>query len=305
MYLVGFVEYKKTVFLLVLVLFSSLILFTYSSAYNYDYVNVSTRVNVTNAYPSIDIIRIDQNILLTAGATQIVRCNVSLHDWNGYSDIVSVNATLWDNNTVNFSSPDNNNTHYTNNSCLNLSQSGYYANYTCAFNVWYYANNGSNWLCNATVRDNYNFTSSGQNSTSIQGFYALNVTSLIDYGNMVLADFSPNVSVNISNIGNLRINVSVLGYGGSNKAAGTNYSMFCQFGNITIDNERFSVNSSADFNAKTNLSSYSQNVSGVSIPKTVNGVALVNTTYWQLYTSPVNNPFGLCNGTVEFTASAG
>ncbi len=300
---VGRNNYSK-IFGLLLIIVATLLL-NYSSVYSSNIFNATSRVNVTNPYPVIDTVIVTPNILLTAGATHNITCNVSLHDWNGYSDISVVNATFWDNNNVNLSSPDDNNTHYTNTNCTYTSQNGFYVNYSCYFNVWYYANNGSNWLCNATVMDLSNHTDSLSNSTSVQGFYALNVTSLIDYGNMVLADFSPNVSVNITNIGNLRINVSVLGYGGSNKTAGTNYSMFCQFGNITIDNERFSTNPADNFNSKVNLSSYSQNINGISIPKTLDGIVLGNTTYWQLYTSPVNNPFGLCNGTVEFTASSG
>ena len=297
-------RYKQLGYMALLVLFGVFIINYSLAAYNYNYMNVTTRVNVTNAFPVIDTIKIDQNILLNAGSTKIVNCNVSLHDWNGYADIANLNATFWDNNTVNASSPDDNATHYTNLSCINISQNGYYANYTCSFAVYYYANNGSNWLCGATVIDSYNLTNYQTNTTTIQAYYALNVTPLIDYGNMLLGTYSPNITANVSNIGNALINLSVRGYGGFNPATGSGYAMFCQFGNITIANERFSINSSDDWATKTVLSSNLQNITGFSIPKT-NGTLLPNATYWQIYTDPTNAPFGICNGTVEFNAIGG
>jgi hypothetical protein len=292
------------IFLFLIVIIISL--FSYSSAYNYENVTVSTRVNVTNAYPAIDFVRLDQNVLLNAGSTKIVTCNVSLHDWNGYGDIRGVNATLWDNNTALFGDADNSNNHYVNTNCSNISQSGYYANYSCNFSVWYFANNGSNWLCNATVMDSYNFTANNQNSTTFRQYYALNITtSLINYGDMVLASYSPNITVNITNIGNGLLNISVLGYGGNNSATGNGYAMFCQSGNITIGNERFSTSDVDDWSAKTPLSSTLQNITGLSISKTTISSPTWNIMYWQLYTDPTYNPFGLCNGTVEFDAYAG
>jgi hypothetical protein len=296
--------YKQISFLLISIM-TVLLFFSFSSAYNYEYVNVTTRVNVTNAYPIIDRVVLDQSITLAAGTTRVVRCNVSLHDWNGYADIRSVNATLWDNNTAVLGDLNNEANHYTNTNCVNISQSGYYANYSCNFSVWYFANNGSNWLCNATVMDYYNFTSNNQNSTTILAYYALNITTLlIDYGNMPLADYSSNITVNITNIGNARINISVLGYGGSNPVTGNGYAMLCQFGNITIGNQRFSAQN-VSWDAKTQLSSVLQNVSDFSIPKTTIVSPTWNITYWQLYTDPTNDPFGICNGTVEFDAYAG
>lgn len=297
-------NYKQMSFLL-LAIVTILCFFSISSAYNYEYVNVTTRVNVTNAYPVIDRIVVDQNIVLVAGSSKVVWCNVSLYDWNGYGDVRGVNATLWDNNTVNFSSADNNNTHYTNVNCTNISQNGYYANYSCNFSVWYYANNGSKWFCNATVKDSYNFTGNNQNTTIILEYYALNITTpLIDYGNMFLGFYSPNISVNITNIGNGKINISVLGYGGNNPATGAGYAMFCQSGNITIGNQRFSAGN-VSWALKTPLTSSLQNVTNMSIPKTNVTSPTWNITYWQLYTDPTNNPFGLCNGTVEFDAYKG
>ena len=290
----------KVALMLGLFIFIILAINSVFSAYNFEYVNVTTRVNVTNARPEVDYVKIDSNILLNAGSFKVVLCNVSLHDWNGYSDIANVNASFWDNNSVNFSSPDDNNTHYTNSSCVNVSQSGYYANYTCKFNVWYYANNGSNWVYNATVIDKYNFTATGQNKTSIQAYYALNVTSLIDFGDMAVGDYKNNVSANVTNFGNYNINISVDGYGAVN---GDGLAMKCDIRNITLPNLKYSLNETdwLSLPGGSALTDSPVNMSGLTVPKRVTDVVW-NQTYWHLYVPPTENPFGVCNGTVVFTA---
>ena len=271
-----------------------------ASAYNFEYLNVTSQVNVTNAYPEITSITMGASVLLSAGTTSVTYCNLSINDWNGYTDIIGVNATLWDNATVAVGDSDNPNNHYTNTSCGLVNGNGYYANYSCAFNVWYYANPSTDWICNATVIDNANFTDTGYNTTEFLAYYALNVTPVIDYGDMILATISSNITANITNIGNSRINISVRGYG---VTPGDGLAMVCQSGNITIGNEKFSA-SLVNWSSKTPLSGTLQNITGISIPKRVNAQTW-NLTYWQLYTNPANTPFGECNGTIEFNAIAG
>lgn len=261
--------------------------------------NVTTKVNVTHAMPEIDNVKVDQNILLNAGTYKTVYCNVSLHDWDGYGDIANVNATLWDNNSAVFDDADDNNTHYTNTTCRNASQNGYYVNYTCGFNVWYYANNGTNWICNTTVIDYNNFTDNEQNTTSIQAYYALNVTSPIDFGDMVVAEKKNNVSANITNFGNRMINVSVSGFG---VTPNDGLAMKCTIRNITLSNLKYSLNESNwDAPGAISLTGSATNITGLTVPKRTTGVEW-NQTYWHLYIPPSENPFGVCNGTVIFTA---
>lgn len=284
-----------------------IVLFLYvdnARSYNFEYINVTTHVNVTHAYPFIDEIIIDQDILLFAGTTKTINCNVTVVDWNGYNDIVGVNATLWDDDATTMGAADNYNNHYTNESCNRTSANGYSANYTCSFSVWYYANPSNNWLCNSTVIDTLNYTGWGYNTTNVTEYFALNVTPVIDFGDMTLSEISNNFTANITNIGNSRINISVKGYGGFDPVAGDGLAMICNAGNITIDNEKFSSNSADNFAAKTSLASSLQNITGVSIPKRVT-ISTWNSTYWQLYTNPTNTPFGVCNGTIEFNAFSG
>lgn len=272
---------------------------------NYKNVTVQTRVNITNSKPTITEVVIYQetnisqkNITLNGGSLRLVTCNTTVRDYNGYADITNVNATLY-HTTSNSSASDNNNTHYTNTSCTLTSGNGYFGVYNCGFNVVYYALNGT-WTCNATAIDTYNKTSSLTNTTIIYPLYALNVTDGIDYGNVAVEDYSQKVNANITNFGNMAINISVEGYG---VTRGDGLAMNCSLsGNITVENQKFALSELTNYNVMTALSSSAQHIPGLTIPKQNDTELKINNTYWQLYIPP--NPAGNCTGYVIFQAEA-
>ena len=155
---------------------------------NYRNVTVRTSVNITNSKPEVIAVAIYQesnvslrNITLSGGGARIVTCNATVRDWNGYNDVTSVNATLFDASNAQYDSVDNNNTHYTNSSCTNSGNgANYTVNYMCGFNVYYYANNGT-WNCTVFAFDTFNKTGNLTNSTTILALYSLNVTNTIDF----------------------------------------------------------------------------------------------------------------------------
>lgn len=275
---------------------------------NYRNVTVWTYVNITNSRPEVTGISIYDadnaslpNITVTAGGVKSVVCNASVRDWNGFNDIVSANATLY--YSLNQSNDsDDNNTHYTNSSCvLNYSIDAYSGIYSCAFVVYYYANNGT-WKCNVTVKDSYsnpNSSGTGGNTTYFYPVYALNVTDGINYGNVAVEEYSDNRTANLSNLGNTAINISVEGYG-INRSDGL--AMNCTHGNISVANERFSANATTDFGSKIALSSSSSVIAGLKILKQTTNTLAINVTYWQLYVPP--NPAGNCTGFIIFSAGA-
>jgi hypothetical protein len=285
---------------------------------NYENVTVWTRVNVTNAQPEVLSIVIDENvnglenITLRAGLTRNVYANITVRDWNGYQDINLTNATFYA-YTNTSGDPDDNNAHYTDALCDFISGSGYLANYTCNFSVYYYAINGT-WTVNVSVYDDSymedpanfsDFKDWMTNTTIIHPLYALNVTDGIDYGEMQLlaaGDISANITSNITNFGNMPINVTVQGYGVS---IGDGLAMVCDQRNISIDDERFSVDADDNFAAKIALDGNIQTIGGLTIQKQTDPVTqMINVTYWQLYIDPNDSPFGVCNGSVIFSAIA-
>jgi hypothetical protein len=276
---------------------------------NYKNVTVWTHVNITNAKPEVLNITVSEaqnvsqrNITIAAGVTKTIFCNATVRDWDGYNDIVYVNASIWHRFTSNYTDPDNNNSHYSNSSCTyNSSLTNYTGWYVCAFDVLYYSNNGT-WDCNVTAMDNANKTGSRVGNTSFYPVYALNVTDGIDYGDVSVEGTSADINANITNFGNMGINITVEGYG---RSKGDGLAMNCTLnGNITVDNERFSLNNTASWAVKTPLTSGSITpIAGLTMPKqTVAGTQVINATYWQLYVPP--NPSGNCTGYIIFTAIA-
>jgi hypothetical protein len=275
---------------------------------NYKNVTVWTHANITNSKPEVLNVTIYEalnisarNITVSAGYTKTVYCNATIRDWNGFNDMALVNATLWHTFTSSHDSADDNNSHYTNISCtLNGSISAYIGWYVCSFDVYYYSNNGT-WNCNVTVMDTFNKTGWKHNSTVFYPVYALNVTDGIDYGNVAVEDTTPDYTANITNLGNMAINVTVEGYG-TRRSDGL--AMNCSLnGNITVDNERFALTSGVAYGSKTALASSPVLMSGLTMPKqTVPATYIVNATYWQLYVPP--NPAGNCTGYIIFTAIA-
>jgi hypothetical protein len=272
---------------------------------NYRNVTLRTTVNITNSRPEVLYITVFQqnnnslNITLSAGLTRTVTCNVTVRDWNGYNDIVNVNATFWHNDNSTYLGSEDNNTHYTNTNCTNNGDgAGYTASYSCNFPVYYYANNGT-WNCNVTAVDTYNTTGTAQNTTVIFPLYALNVTEGIDYGAVAVGDTSLERSANVTNFGNRMINISLEGYG---VTRGDGLAMNCTVsGNITVDNERYATSPGVTWPSMTSLTSSAVTVAGLSMPKqTLPGTPIVNATYWQLYIPP--NPAGNCTGYIIFQA---
>ncbi len=279
-------------------------------------VTVWTQVNITHSKPDVLNVTIYEalnysarNITVAAGSTKQVYCNATVRSWEGFNDISNVNATLYHVATSNSTAADDLNKHYSNTTCtLNYSHApgnNFTGVYVCGFDVIYYANNGT-WICNMTVSNSYtvvnpNFTGVGYGTTTFYPVYALNITDGIDYGGVAVEDYSiGDRSANITNLGNMRLNITVEGYGARR---GDGLAMNCTLsGNITVENERFSATPGQTYDLKTNLTSTAGGVMipGLTIQKQTNATMIVNNTYWQLYVPP--NPAGNCTGNIIFTA---
>jgi hypothetical protein len=281
---------------------------------NYRNVTTWTHVNITHSKPDVFNVTIYEtlnasarNITIAAGGTKKISCNATVRSWEGFNDIAYVNATLWHLASSFNNASDNNNSHYTNSSCTTNGSTGAYTGwYICNFDVLYYSNNGT-WICNVTIFNSYtqvnpNFTGSGNGTTIFYPVYALNVTDGIDYGGVAVEDYSIDKDANITNIGNMAINITVEGYG---VTRGDGLAMNCSLsGNIAVDNERFSIASGQAYGSKTQLTGISGGVMipGLRMPKQINDTLILNSTYWQLYIPP--NPAGNCTGYIIFTAIA-
>ncbi|HJX05660.1 MAG TPA: Ig-like domain-containing protein [Candidatus Nanoarchaeia archaeon] len=273
-------------------------------------VNSSEIRNLTIA-PALNIalIVVDDNIFipineidLQAGTTKTVYCNMTVTDSEVYTNILGANATLYSTTTA-YDSGDSNRTHYTNSSCAFIAGGGQSADYQCIFNVWYFAINGS-WNCTGFAWTS-SFKVNATGNTTMNQLFALNIsTSVIDYTSLEPSQFSPNVTVNISNVGNMPMNISVYGFGGEDEATGTGLSMVCEINNITVSFERFATSPATDYNSKTQLGAAEQDL-GLTIPaKTAYDEIRSNSTYWQFMVPAGSQSFGQCNGSVVFVAES-
>jgi hypothetical protein len=239
---------------------------------------------------------------LQAGTTKSVYCNITIINPEDYTLIKGVNATIY--SVLNRSnSTDNNRSHYSNTSCALITGSGTNADYQCIFNVWHFAINGT-WNCTARAWNSYSNITLNENITFNQ-LFALNVSiGVIDYSNLQPNQTSQNITVNISNVGNMPMNISVYGFGGDNESSGAGLSMLCRINNISISFERFSTNTTANYSSKRQLSASPQDL-WLTIPAKTNASQVrVNSTYWQFMVPPQAQSFGQCNGSVVFMAQS-
>jgi hypothetical protein len=290
--------------LLCFIAFKGFLVSSWGPGPNYINYSVRTTVNVTNAYPEILNASCTDGtgITLTAGATKAVSCLIQARDYNGGDTINMANATF--HYYLNSSDDDDDgNAHYTNSSCLLTNADGYYANWTCVFNVWYYANNGT-WQVNATVNDSYSKTDNYVGNATILPLLALNVTNLIDFGQLAVTETSASaVSANVTNFGNRQINVTVYGFGGDDIGTGAGIAMMCDQRNLTLDNERYDVSAATTYDDMTLITGSPVTVDGLTLAQqTDDAQPVVSSTYWRLHVNVSTNPFGICNGTVVFAA---
>lgn len=310
--LLNYVTYFSAITFAVILVFLG-VSFTTDSVIGVNVTNatVIARVNVSNTEPYLYKVKIDsppQPIDLTANGVTIILCNGSAQDTNGYGDIKNVSATFYD-ITVASNAADDGNTHYSNISCGPCSavegtnnQNG---SCLCQFAVKYYANSGT-WQCNMTINDSGGLISSENSSfVTINEVLGINVEStILDYGNLSVTQISNYIRENITNGGNVPINVTARGFGGDNESIGENLSMICEAGsNITFGNQRFYPGNNTVFEDMYNLTNQTRQIFNLTIPKRITNAGFgnsSNSTFWKLQV-PIGAS-GVCNGTIIFGA---
>ncbi len=274
-------------------------------------VTILSELEIGKSAPLIQNINIEEgSINLNPNTTKSVNCSSIIEDYNGDTTIVNVTAELFDNTESGKGNLDDNNDHYTNNSC-NISYLYGDENQilaTCLFDVWYYANQGT-WNCSVHVVDNSNLTVNESNTTTVEPLLALAVPNSIDYGIVNATEVSNQNITNITNVGNVMFNLSFTGYAHSQ---GDGLAMNCTLGsikNISIEHEKYNLTSFND-----SVLSFEQfdriykNLSSASIVnkfnldyRTQDGIDDVhNSTYWRIYV-PVGVA-GSCQGNIIFGA---
>lgn len=281
---------------------------------------VATSLEVGNTYPEILTVIVEDSasgIILNANATRTVNCVALLRDYNNESDFDIVEGRFF--NTTLYGAEDNNN-HYTNLSC-NITHDingfggyvddEYLALANCSFDVWYYAN-PVGWTCTMFVNDSVGWNASLSNTTYVNPLIAIAMPETINYGTVNATYVSLENVTNVTNAGNVRLNLSLFGYAVSE---GDGYAMNCTKGNlqnISIEHEKYNVTDSTPGPltlAQTDV--VYRNLTGDPGSPVVNEFALDyrqddanearNQTYWRMYV-PIGVA-GSCSGNIVFGAT--
>jgi len=274
-----------------------------------DNVTVNSEFTVGTSNPTILSISIEGgSITLIPNATRTVNCSVILEDFDGDTDLFNVSAVLFDEAFSSYGNGDDNNDHYTNASCvLDLDYGDIYqAKTNCLFEMEYYANPGT-WNCSVSVEDFSAYSDFESNTTTIEQLLAVGLPDTIDYGLINATFVSLEQVANVTNYGNVDLNISLSGYGSSE---GDGSAMVCDYGsigNIPIGFEKYNLTSA--FAGELTLSEFEERYTNLttspvvreySLPARTNDVSndILNQTYWRIYVPA--GVAGTCNGTILF-----
>lgn len=284
---------------------------------------VTTYLDIGNVWPEILNVSINDDaasFALTPNDTTTLTCISIIRDYNGDSDIASVNVTFYDSVASNSTGSDDNNDHYTNASCEIVADAGVYNTYdtsdpyyslaNCTLEIEYYAN-PQDWVCNVTVADNVSWIAKNSDDITISQLLALGVPDTINYGTVNATYVSEENITNITNYGNIQINLSLEGYG---TTEGDDLAMNCSLGNIgVIDASYQRYNLTASNPGQLSLSEFEGNYTNLTSSVMIKQFELdyrandtaneaIKESYWRIYV-PVGVA-GTCNGTIIFGATS-
>jgi len=284
-------------------------------------------IDPSNTAPDITNIDVDDDfeptppdaIDLIAFSTKNVYCNGTVTDSDGGADISKVNATLYDVEASSPGSVDSNATHYTNKSCFISAADGNNKHFKCLFLVRYFANNAT-WQCNATGYDASNTFNSNISNVTINALVAISVPTTMDFGTLALGDTSFVNKTNITNAGNVLLDISIFGFANNqtNSSAALNCTTAAGIkSNISLDHLQYNVTDTVGAQC-TNFGhgSNSYNLTNNSNEKTwtgfdlgkqnVEGILMRNYTCWVLQIPQAGeetiDPNGVCTGILSFVA---
>lgn len=253
---------------------------------------------------------IDNQIDLIPNSTKTVYCEGIISDSDGENDLKNVTSKLFHSTDSSYSQPDDNNEHYTNNSCsIDASYGNAQESYfRCGYNMQYYSNYGF-WNCTIFSLDSINASHINSNKSLINPLLAIELPDFLDFGTVGAGESSPEKIINITNFGNVAINLSLSGYA---KYPGDSLSMNCSTNsNISIEHTKYNLTDSnlgdMEFNS---LNVFYKNLSSNAITREFNLYSRqedsqaylddTSNTYWRTYV-PLNSG-GTCTGNIVIGA---
>jgi hypothetical protein len=282
---------------------------------------VQTFLEVGESFPEIINITVDdfnESITLNANSTKTVSCVARIVDYNDDDSLDTVTAVFYDTVLSTAGGPDDNNTHYTNSSCIfdldfvewnGHLDDDYHALGICTFEIWYYANPG-NWNCSMTVTDNASLSDTQQDDITIDELLAVGLPDFINYGTVNATYVSDEQIANVSNVGNVELNLSLSGYA---QTPGDGLAMNCSLGRngyIDLDYEKYNLTETTPGSVTlTSFENLYLNLTSAPVVKEFNLPyrqeetynEAVKSSFWRIYVP--QGAAGSCQGNIVFGAT--
>jgi hypothetical protein len=281
---------------------------------------VTTYLNVGTSPPEILRVSInsDSSVTLNANSTALVYCTGLVVDYNNQTNLANVTAVLFA-NTSTYGAIDANSSHYTNVSCnISNNYSGvifgrtddiYTAIANCTLWVHYYAL-PVRWNCSLLATDLDNLQGENSSTTLFNELMAIGLPSTMSYGTVNATYVSDENITNVSNAGNVNLNLSLKGWAVNQ---GDGLAMNCTFGsnkNISIVHEKYNLSESNP--GTLTLAQTAANYTNLSSTAAIKKFSLdfrrndtyddaTNATYWRVYV-PLGVA-GTCQGNIQFGAT--
>ena len=270
--------------------------------------SVSSSLTVTNAAPTVGTVTATDPVTLTEGTTTVVWCNATVTDDNGYADVSSASAKLWEPVGTTEAGADDYNNHYTNSSCSLSGGTGTTVNAACKFSVHYSAT-PAEWTCKITATDGSAATGSANNTAvTINSLIALSTDSSITFPETALGAIATEQTLQVNNTGNSQIDTQLYTYGATD---GDGYSMICTIGGseIPYTNLKYNLTAAQDFTANMSAignssTTYTTETAFNLAAETTDNVASTKDIYWKIQV-PSTDVGGSCTGYLVVTAVAG
>jgi len=265
-----------------------------------------------NSPPNFEGIEVEDSVVLianeidlVAGATREVTCMANVTEYDG-DELQVANASFFFDSYF-FDTPDDNNYHYLNQSCLIDNNFGNEneSQITCTFFLEYYSDPG-NWNCVIKLEENNGLESNDSDSTNVNELLAIGLDDYVDFGTVEMATVSEESELNVTNYGNVQINLSLNGFG---VVEDDGLAMNCLSGSIPVGFLKYNLSYS-----NFGILSYSQfennytNLTGSPVVREFNldyrrnedFNEAWNQTYWRVYV-PLGVA-GTCQGNIIFGA---
>jgi hypothetical protein len=262
-----------------------------------DWLN-SSSVTIQNSAPTLGAVSLVDPISLNVGPDMTtVYCSATATDNDGFADVSTAIGKLF-NETNGFAGSDDDNIRYSNNFCNREGGSGNAVTVNCSFVLKYFASpsGGGTWNCSLNITDASGASVDRNASANLSELIAIGASpSTINYGTGIApGDTSGTVNLNVTNYGNVRIDLEIEGENMSSAGKtdiNVSQQKYSYYDDMSVEYD-VPYTGDGSFNSSYNL-------------EKATSTTLSNMTKWFDLHVPIGWPAGTYTGTITLTAQQG